>query len=271
VQRFSPPAQPRLTTRHPLTDRVIGAWAFTAAAGASSGLAAVDLWSGQDRFRTNSPGASRLSAAGPGWYGSAEILSSALSPRFSRSENVSLFWYGTVASSGGATNPPLVAHYHNASNNAPYISYGLHRPNSTDLWVAYNNAGTFGNLTASNAFVSADYDRPLAFGATFGTGSVRGYKNGREIVSGSGISGITYDTTHCLATYNVPQGAAFHGQQTTVLVYIFGTALSPTDHARLADNPWGLLDTGPQQAAGFTAGGGGGASEQARPFVILPA
>src|SRR5262245_26250504 len=240
-----PPVPPlgsqwRINTGHPLAASLLGAWVFDRPAFAH------DLLTGGSLVVGGTGAVPRATAAGPAYRGAA-FLNTALPARLQPSSRVSLFWYGILWSNigGSGANPAIVSLYHNTSNAAPYVAYGLHRPNDTDLWVAYNNAGTFGNLTATSVIASAEYESPLALGATFGVGSVLGYKNGREIVSGSGISGITYGgTAQLVFGHNIFSGASAHAGAAVALTYIFGTELSPTDHAQLAANPYALLTTG---------------------------
>ena len=138
--------------------------------------------------------------------------------------------------------------YYGTGGGAPFISYGINRPDDTGLWFPCSSGGVFTNLTVAGVIASGESQQPLSLGVTWGLGSTRAYKNGREIAVGAGVSGLTYDTTAGFAFSHNFITAQSSGAA-PALVYVFGDALTPTDHALLAADPGALVTPGRRAVA----------------------
>lgn len=272
-----PGGRPRLDMGHPLANQLVGAWLLNTNitqqtdAGKRTSPELV-YGSDVDSLVRSSLGAAvaRSTAAGQAQYG--WLVAGQPSARLKLTERISLFWYGVIYTDTGANNPMIAGMYHNtnALSQAPFHSWGIYRPNNTDVVFSYNNAGSFGSLTASSALSAGQYQIPLSFSCTYGTAAVKGYKNGREVATGSGISGITYDSTAQFGLDNHSSAGSTAGAA-SVLALVWARELTPTEHLALSIDPFQVfVRQSPEWFAVAGAGGGPGPSGTFNALLIAP-
>lgn len=162
------------------------------------------------------------------------------------SAEVSLFWKGAVLGGGSiSNNPAIAAMYHNSSNSAPYVSYGLHRisGDASGVYLLWNN-GSIQSITMGGTIDTGAYGTPFNLGFSIKTGDQKVYKNGLQIGTASVAGTITYDATAPFYLNGSVAATGNNSQSFVDIVWIWDRYLTASEHQLINKNPWIFLKTG---------------------------
>jgi hypothetical protein len=201
---------------------------------------------------------------GPGWYTDGGFHSATAVPsRMQMQPPMSIFWLGSITANTASFGGYLAGVMYVAS---PFDCYGIYRVNdNTSIGFWTFSGGVNQGITVASQVSASDYDgnRFMSFGMTASPTLVAGYKNGRQVGTGTGVTAITYGTNPAMSING--SGAAFDITTPTVpstwsVVYVWNRALSAAEHGLLGLNPFQLFTPATRRVSKFVAGVGGGTS-----------
>lgn len=239
--------RPQLDRGHPLCSQLVGAWSSAHVKGSTPSTvedAVPELVRGNPEDGMGEATAGNAVAKfTPCGLAIENKLWSWLQPsaELRPTDRLSMFWYGVITGNNGGTNEAICGQYHNTVNFPPFHSYCIWRPNNTDVGFSCSSGGAFTSITATNIISSADYNsRMMSLAVTYGISAVLAFQNGRQVQSGAGVSGLTYDTSSKFVFDFNPASSAAAGAA-TVLCLVWRRELSPAEHAALAIDPFQIF------------------------------